>query len=69
MILICNGKYNRNLFTLDIITFDELPGHRTDLNNAMGFLKKTVFDKTLPENYYIIVDATKEELKLKWDEI
>ena len=70
VILICNGKYNPNLFTLDIIKFLELPGHRADLNNAMKFLKKTAFNPDkYPENFYVIIDSSKEELELEWDKI
>lgn len=70
MVLICNGKYNRKLFSLDIISFEELPGYKSDYTKMREFLKKTVYNPDkYPENLVIIIDSTKEELEAKFKEI
>ena len=62
-LIICNGDYNPDLFSLDIITFDKLEGSTADKNNVLEFLNDSVYQPNKnPENLYIVIDSNKEEL-------
>ena len=67
MFIICNGKYNKELFTLKKITFLRLLGYQVDKTKVIDFLSKTVYNPNkYPENLVVIVDSTKEELEAEW---
>ena len=55
MMIITNGDYKPDLFTLDKIAMGKLPGDKADKKNMGKFLQRTVFNENFDkENYYVV---------------
>ena len=63
--VMCNGSYNKGLFSLKVITFAALLGFNFDKENVLEFLNSSVWKKNR-ENIFVFVDTEKEELEAEW---